>query len=293
MKGLILAGGTGSRLYPSTLSTNKHLLPVYDKPLIYYPLSTLLMAGCKDIAIVSNEAHLNSFQKLIGDGSRFGATITFYPQTSANGIVGALKSARNLNQDDSALVILGDNIFFGGGIGGSFKSLKGDTSASIWVKKVHNPSDYGVLTLDDENIPLEIVEKPRNPNSNLAITGLYYLPQGFINLLDKIEPSERNELEITDLIEYFMKSKKLKVKHLSRGTAWFDAGTPERLFMASDYVRIIQERSGEIVGSPEEVSVRNGLLPIQSFKEITNQMPESNYKESLISIELLAKNEFS
>lgn len=291
MKGVILAGGTGSRLYPSTLSTNKHLLPVYDKPLIYYPLSTLLMAGCKDIALVSNEDHLNSFQKLIGDGSRFGAEVSYFSQSSANGIVGALQSARNLNEDNSALVILGDNIFFGGGIGGSFKSLKDNTSAAIWVKKVHNPSDYGVLTLDGQDNPIEIVEKPKNPNSNLAITGLYYLPKGFINMLDKIVPSERNELEITDLIKDFMKTKQLEVKHLSRGTAWFDAGTPERLFMAADYVRIMQERSGEIVGSPEEVSVRNGLLLAQSFKEICKQMPESNYKESLLSIEILVQDE--
>jgi glucose-1-phosphate thymidylyltransferase len=251
------------------------------------------MAGCRDIAIVSNESHLNSFQKLIGDGSRFGVEITYYSQNSANGIVGALQSAKNLNGDSSALVILGDNIFFGGGIGGSFKTLKGNTSASIWVKKVHNPSDYGVLTLDDQHNPLEIVEKPRNPNSNLAITGLYYFPTGFINLLDKIEPSDRNELEITDLIEDYMNVKKLEVKHLSRGTAWFDAGTPERLFMAADYVRIMQERSGEIVGSPEEVSVRNGLLPVQSFKEITQKMPESNYKESLLCVELLTQDEIS
>jgi glucose-1-phosphate thymidylyltransferase len=289
MKGLILAGGTGSRLYPSTLSTNKHLLPVYDKPLIYYPLSTLLMAGCRDIAVVSNEEHLKSFQKLIGDGSRFGAQVTYFPQTSANGIVGALQSAKNLTDNSSALVILGDNIFFGGGIGSSFKTLKDSTSASIWVKKVHNPSDYGVLTLDGNDNPAEIVEKPINPNSNLAITGLYYFPKGFIRLLDKIEPSHRNELEITDLIEEFMNTKKLEVKYLSRGTAWFDAGTPERLFMAADYVRIMQERSGEIVGSPEEVSVRNKLLSLQTYKEITKKMPESNYKESLLSIELLAQ----
>ena len=248
------------------------------------------MAGCSDIAIVSNEQHLNSFQKLIGDGSRFGAQITHYSQTSANGIVGALKSAKNLNKDSPALVILGDNIFFGGGIGSSLQTLKDNVSASIWVKKVQNPSEYGVITMDDHANPLEIVEKPRNPNSNLAITGLYYFPKGFIELLDKIKPSDRNELEITDLIEDFMQTKNLEVKYLSRGTAWFDAGTPERLFMAADYVRIMQERSGEIVGSPEEVSVRNGLLSIQTFKEMTQKMPESNYKESLLAIELLVQD---
>jgi glucose-1-phosphate thymidylyltransferase len=292
MKGVILAGGTGLRLYPSTISTNKHLLSVYDKPLVYYPLSTLLMAGCRDIAIVSNENELFSFEKLIGDGSRFGIKVNYYPQASANGIVGALQSAKNLTNDSNALVILGDNIFFGGGIGSSFKSLNQSSKASIWVKRVHNPSEYGVLTLGPEGNPIHIVEKPNDPKSNLAITGLYYFPSGFVNNLTNIKLSNRNELEITDLIETFMGEKRLNVHFLSRGTAWFDAGTPERLFMASDYVRILQERSGEIVGSPEEVSLRNNLISVESYESNARNMPSSNYRESLLSIELLSQEKF-
>jgi glucose-1-phosphate thymidylyltransferase len=292
MKGVILAGGTGSRLYPSTISTNKHLLSVYDKPLVYYPLSTLLMAGCRDIAIVSNESDLVFFEKLIGDGSRFGAKVNYYPQASANGIVGALQSAKNLSNDSNAMVILGDNIFFGGGIGSSFKSLNESSKASIWVKRVHNPSEYGVLTLGLKGNPIDIVEKPKDPKSNLAITGLYYFPSGFVNNLTSIKPSNRNELEITDLIQTFMNDKRLNVQHLSRGTAWFDAGTPERLFMAADYVRILQERSGEIVGSPEEVSLRNNLISVETYESNARNMPISNYKDSLLSIELLSQEEF-
>lgn len=292
MKGVILAGGTGSRLYPSTVSTNKHLLSVYDKPLVYYPLSTLLMAGCRDIAIVSNESDLVFFEKLIGNGSRFGATVNFYPQASANGIVGALQSAMNLSTDSNTLVILGDNIFFGGGIGNSFKSLTESSSASIWVKRVHNPSEYGVLTLGPDGTPIHIVEKPKDPKSNLAITGLYYFPSGFVNKLANIKPSNRNELEITDLIETFMSEKRLNVQYLSRGTAWFDAGTPERLFMAADYVRILQERSGEIVGSPEEISLRNNLISLESYERTATNMPNSNYRDALLSIELLIQGEF-
>lgn len=250
------------------------------------------MAGCRDIAIVSNENELPSFEKLIGDGSRFGAKVNYYPQASANGIVGALQSAKNLTNDSHALVILGDNIFFGGGIGSSFKSLNQSSKASIWVKRVHNPSDYGVLTLSSEGNPIHIVEKPIDPKSNLAITGLYYFPSGFVNNLTNIKSSNRNELEITDLIETFMGEKRLDVHFLSRGTAWFDAGTPERLFMASDYVRILQERSGEIVGSPEEVSLRNNLVSVEYYENNARNMPSSNYRDSLLSIELLSQEKF-
>ena len=248
------------------------------------------MAGCKDIAIVSNEHHLLSFQEILGNGSQFGASLSFLPQANADGIVGALKSANKFIDSENALVILGDNIFFGGGIGHSFKDLEESDVASIWVKRVHNPSDYGVLTLGEFGEPIQIDEKPKETNSNLAVTGLYYFPKNFDKNLVQIAPSARNELEITTLIEIFLKQKRLEVKYLSRGTAWFDAGTPERLFMSADYVRILQERSGEIVGSPEEVSLRNHLISIEDYKRVVFGMPNSNYKESLLDIELLAKN---
>lgn len=286
MKGLILAGGTGSRLYPSTVATNKHLLTIYDKPLIYYPLSTLLMAGATDIAIVSSEGQLGNFRTLLGNGETLGIKISYLAQTSSNGIIGAIQAASSFLGEDNALIILGDNIFFGGGIGATFRNISASNSAKVWVKKVSNPEDYGNITIDEFGVPSEIVEKPSKPQSDLAVTGLYYFPKSFSGRLIDIAPSRRNELEITSLIETYLQQKNLDVNYLSRGTAWFDAGTPERLFMAADYVRILQERSGEIVGSPEEVALRNGLVSQRFFDSVVDHMPQSNYRDQLQEVTL-------
>ena len=286
MKGLILAGGTGSRLYPSTIATNKHLLTIYDKPLIYYPLSTLLMAGATDIAIVSSEEQLGNFKSILGTGENLGIKISYLPQTSNNGIVGAIQSASSFLSEDNALIILGDNIFFGGGIGASFKNVHESSYAKVWVKKVTNPQDYGIITINESGVPKAIVEKPLHSQSDLAVTGLYYFPTSFSTRLNEILPSNRNELEITSLIETYLQQECLDVNYLSRGTAWFDAGTPERLFMASDYVRILQERSGEIVGAPEEVALRIGLISQKDFDSVVSNMPESNYKNQLREVTL-------
>jgi glucose-1-phosphate thymidylyltransferase len=286
MKGLILAGGTGSRLYPSTVVTNKHLLTIYDKPLIYYPLSTLLMAGATDIAIVSSQGQLDNFRAILGNGTEFGIKISYLPQISSNGIVGAIQSASSFLKEDNALIILGDNIFFGGGIGASFTNISSSDRAKVWVKKVSNPEDYGIITIDETGVPRSIVEKPSKSQSDLAVTGLYYFPKSFSGRLEDITPSRRNELEITSLIETYLHQNSLDVNHLSRGTAWFDAGTPERLFMAADYVRILQERSGEIVGAPEEVALRIGLISQHSFDLTVANMPASNYKDQLREVTL-------
>jgi glucose-1-phosphate thymidylyltransferase len=286
MKGLILAGGTGSRLYPSTVATNKHLLTIYDKPLIYYPLSTLMIAGATDIAIVSSESQLVNFQTVFGNGQELGVNISYIAQTSNNGIVGAIQSASSFLCESDALIILGDNIFFGGGIGASLKNIAATNHAKVWVKKVSNPEDYGIIAIDESGDPIEIVEKPSKPRSDLAVTGLYYFPESFSGRLSQIIPSWRNELEITSLIDLYLSQKILDVNYLSRGTAWFDAGTPERLFMAADYVRIIQERSGEIVGSPEEVAFRNGLISQNSFELLVASMPASRYKDQLCEVSL-------
>jgi glucose-1-phosphate thymidylyltransferase len=284
MKGVILAGGTGSRLYPSTVSTNKHLLPVFDKPLIYFPLSTLLMAGISELVIVSDPTNLEEFERLLGFGERFGVDIKFAPQTSSNGIVGALQSAEKHIGSDPALVILGDNIYFGGGIGASLNGIKDQSHARIWIKQVSNPSEYGVITLNHNLQPVGIVEKPKTPASNMAITGLYYLPSGFIELIHNVKPSERNELEITSLLSIYLEKEELDIETLHRGTAWFDAGSPDRLFMSADFVRIIQERTGQIVGSPEEVAFRNGMISAIDFKNQVLSMPASQYRETLLEI---------
>ena len=284
MKGVILAGGMGSRLYPSTVSTNKHLLPVFDKPLIYFPLSTLLMAGISDILIVSNSNHLDDFKKLLGSGTQLGAKIEYVAQASSNGIVGALQSAADYIGSDSALVILGDNIYFGGGIGSSLNDIHNLNQAKIWVKQVSNPSDYGVIYFDQNQNPVEIVEKPTAPRSNLAVTGLYFLPSKFVELLPEVKSSARNELEITSLLSIYLNNQNLTVETLHRGTAWFDAGSPDRLFMSADFVRLIQERTGQIVGSPEEIAFRNGMISSGQFSDLVHGMPPSQYKETLLEL---------
>jgi glucose-1-phosphate thymidylyltransferase len=281
MKGIILAGGTGSRLYPNTAASNKHLLPVYDKPMIYFPLSTLIMAGIKDVVIVSNAEYISLFKNLLADGAHLGINLSYTEQPKSDGIVGALISAANLVKDSDALVILGDNVFFGGGFGATLEGLSINNTAKIWVKQVGNPKDYGILSLDPQGRPVSVEEKPKTPKSNLAITGLYYFPKEFVSKLSEVSASARGEYEITSLIEGYLKDETLEVKNLRRGTAWFDAGTSDRLFTTSDFVRIIQERTGQIVGSPEEVTFRQGNISIDELKSLIHRMPTSTYKTSL------------
>ena len=281
MIGIILAGGTGSRLYPNTAASNKHLLPVYDKPMIYFPLSTLIMAGVTEIVIVSNEEDIPSFRKILGNGSHLGLVIQYREQPKADGIVGALIAASREVVNSDALVILGDNIFFGGGFGETLEGLSSSKAAKIWTKQVSNPTDYGILALDNNHKPASVDEKPTHPKSNLAITGLYYFPPSFTQRLVQVTPSLRGEFEITSLIENYLEEGNLEVKHLRRGTAWFDAGTSDRLFMTSDFVRIIQERTGQIVGSPEEVTFRKGNISSTQLSQLIKKMPTSNYRNSL------------
>ena len=284
MIGIILAGGTGSRLYPNTAASNKHLLPVYDKPMIYFPLGTLIMAGIKEIVIVSNVEYIAAFQNLFKDGSHLGLQINYVAQPESDGIVGALISAAGSVRDSDALVVLGDNIFFGGGFGATLDNLDSNKKAKIWVKQVSNASDYGILTLNEAGVPISVEEKPKTPKSNLAITGLYYFPNDFVQQLSQIESSARGEFEITSLIEHYLNNLALEVKFLRRGTAWFDAGTSDRLFMTSDFVRIIQERTGQIVGSPEEVTYRKGNITSEEFRSLIDVMPQSSYKSSLSEV---------
>jgi glucose-1-phosphate thymidylyltransferase len=278
MIGMILAGGTGSRLYPNTATSNKHLLPIYDKPMIYFPLSTLIMAGIKDVVIVSNAEYISSFRNLLADGTHLGINLSYAEQPKSDGIVGALASASNLVKDSDALVILGDNVFFGGGFGATLEGLSTNKTAKIWVKQVGNAKEYGILSLDSQGRPFSVEEKPKTPKSNLAITGLYYFPMEFVSKLSEVSASVRGEFEITSLIESYLSKNTLEVKYLRRGTAWFDAGTSERLFTTSDFVRIIQERTGQIVGSPEEITFRQGNISLDELKSLIHRMPNSTYK---------------
>ena len=239
------------------------------------------MAGIKDVVIVSNAEYISSFRNLLADGAHLGIDIHYSEQPNSDGIVGALNSAASLVKDSDALVILGDNVFFGGGFGATLEGIATNKSAKIWVKQVSNAKDYGILTLDNQGRPISVEEKPQTSKSNLAITGLYYFPTDFVTKLTKVGASSRGEYEITSLIEDYLSEDALEVKHLRRGTAWFDAGTSDRLFMTSDFVRIIQERTGQIVGSPEEITFRQGNISIDKLKYLIDLMPNSTYKMSL------------
>ena len=239
------------------------------------------MAGIKDVVIVSNAEYISSFKNLLADGTHLGINLSYSEQPKSDGIVGALISAANLVKDSDALVILGDNVFFGGGFGATLEGLSTNDTAKIWVKQVGNAKDYGILSLDPQGRPMSVEEKPKTPKSNLAITGLYYFPKEFVSKLSEVSASARGEYEITSLIEGYLSEESLEVKNLRRGTAWFDAGTSDRLFMTSDFVRIIQERTGQIVGSPEEVTFRQGNISIDELKSLIHRMPTSTYKTSL------------
>ena len=239
------------------------------------------MAGIKDVVIVSNAEFISSFKNLFADGAHLGIKLSYTEQPKSDGIVGALISAANLVKGSDALVILGDNVFFGGGFGATLEGLSMNKTAKIWVKQVGNAKDYGILSLDPQGKPISVEEKPKTPKSNLAITGLYYFPKEFASKLSEVSASSRGEYEITSLIESYLSQDMLEVKYLRRGTAWFDAGTSDRLFMTSDFVRIIQERTGQIVGSPEEITFRQGNISVDELKLLIHRMPNSTYKISL------------
>ena len=284
MKGIVLAGGTGSRLWPITISTSKQLVPVYDKPMIYYPISTLLLAGVRDILIITTPSDQASFQKLLGDGAKFGIRLTYAAQSVPEGIAQALIIAKEFLRDDSFLLILGDNIFHGAGLGNNLRTEIPKSGAHIFTYIVDHPSEYGVLEVDDKGNPISIEEKPANPKSSLAVTGLYFFDNRAIGVAEKIEPSARGELEITSVIEYYLKSKELTYTNLSRGTVWLDTGNPKSLHDASSYIRVIEERTGLKIGCIEEISFQNGWLTKEKLQEQILLMKNAEYNKYLAKI---------
>lgn len=257
MHGLILAGGQGTRLAPISSGVNKHLLPVFDKPMIYYPITTLMLAGVKQITLVCNPNDVENFSKLLGNGHEFGVSLDYRVQAVSDGIVGALKAAKTNNDGESLAVILGDNFFFGSGVGQSLSEAFNMQGALCIVKTVSNPSAFGVCLLED-GLVVDIEEKPHSPKSNLAVAGLYFLDGSWSRRLDEVVPSARGELEITDLLAQFASEKALRARVVSRGTVWFDLGTVSDLFAASKFVEVIQRTSSTLVGSPHEASVIRG-----------------------------------
>ena len=284
MKGIILAGGTGKRLWPITLATSKQLLPIHNKPLIYYPISILMQSNIRDIAIITTSDDKVSFQKLLGDGSQFGLKFSYLVQENPGGIAQAFIIAKNFIGDDNVGLILGDNLFYGSGL---FEILpKGliAKGSKIFTYHVSNPSDYGVLTVDENGNPMEIEEKPKNPKSNLAITGLYFFDNKVIGYAEKIKPSARGELEITEIMQIYLDSDDLHYINLPSGTAWLDTGNPNSLSDATQFVRVMEDRTGKKIACLEEIAFANGWINRQNLIDRIKYFNGSSYGIYLQSI---------
>lgn len=285
MKGIILAGGAGTRLYPLTMVTSKQLLPVYDKPMIFYPLSTLMLAGIREILIISTPQDLPNFRKLLGSGEQYGLKLSYCEQPSPDGLAQAFLLGRDFIGDDCCAMILGDNIFYGNGFGRILRSAvanaENEKRATIFGYYVQDPERFGVVEFDQEKRVVSIEEKPENPRSNYAVTGLYFYPAGVSDLAGQVKPSARGELEITTLNDMYLSLGILDAQILGRGFAWLDTGTIESLAEASDFVRVIQNRQGIEISAPEEIAYRNGWISREELLNAASQFGKSPYGEHL------------
>ena len=280
-KGIILAGGIGSRLHPLTQVISKQLLPVFDKPMIYYPLSTLMLAEIKEIAIISTPLDLPKFKKLLGSGKQWGLKLTYLEQKKPNGIAEAFILAEKFIKDSPCCLILGDNIYHGNNFSKILKEADNDDeNSTVFTYQVKDPERFGILNLDKKGRPAKIIEKPKSPKSNLAITGLYFFPKGVSSKAKKLKPSKRGELEISDLNQSYIKDKKLKVKILNRGFTWLDTGTFDSLLEASNFISLVQNRQNTIVACPEEIAFLNKWINKSDIKKAIKDM-QSTYGEYL------------
>jgi len=277
MKGIILAGGTGTRLWPITEGVSKQLLHVHDKPMIYYPLSTLMLAGIREIAIITTEQDQPSFKRLLGDGSTLGINIKYFIQHAPNGIAEAFILCENFIGSSPVALILGDNIFHGQGVGRNLRNFSDPRGAHIFAYQVNNPQDFGVVVLNDVLSPVDIVEKPTNNPSNLAVPGLYFYNSEVTKMAKLVKRSKRGELEITSLNLMYLENKSLEVSVLSRGTAWFDGGTVKALHEATSYIKSIEERQGQKVGCIEEISWRNKWITDKDLKNKAAKYQNNEY----------------
>jgi glucose-1-phosphate thymidylyltransferase len=281
-KGLILAGGTGSRLHPLTQIINKHLLPIYDKPMIFYPLTTLMFAGLTEYVIVTTSSAVPMFKSLLGDGSQWGLRIAYRIQDHPGGIAEGLRIARPDLEGSNIALILGDNIFYGSGLGAILRDARDrNEGATVLSYDVANPSAFGVISYDDAGNPVAIEEKPVNPKSRSAVTGLYLYAPDVLDIAAAQTPSARGELEITDVNLAYLKQKRLRVAPLGRGIAWLDGGTDEDLFNAGQFVKVIEDRTGLKISCPEEIALRLGLIAKSDFQRLVEQMPLSAYRTYL------------
>lgn len=287
MKGIILAGGAGTRLYPLTMVTSKQLLPIFDKPMIYYPLSTLMLAEIREILVISTPADMPRFQDLLGDGSQFGVYLSYKVQPSPDGLAQAFLLGEEFIGDDSCAMILGDNIFYGNRFTEMLKNAarKADEGyATIFGYYVDNTEGFGVVEFDKNGNVLSIEEKPQKPKSQYAVTGLYFYPTGVAKEAKKVQPSERGELEITELNNIYLREERLQTQIMGRGFAWLDTGTMENLLEAGEFVHMIQKRQSIIISAPEEISYRNGWIDTQTLVEATEKYGKSSYGKHLRTV---------
>jgi glucose-1-phosphate thymidylyltransferase len=285
MKGILLAGGSGSRLHPMTLAASKQLLPVYDKPMVYYPLSTLLLAGIREIMVISTPEDLPQFRRLLGDGRRFGVRFAYAVQPKPEGIAQAFLIANDWIAGSSCALVLGDNIIHADHLSRLLQqAAKGETGATVFAYQVRDPERYGVVNFDAAGLAIDLVEKPTVPASNWAVTGLYFYDRHVSEIAPTIRPSARGELEITDLNKAYLEAGTLRVERLSRGCAWLDAGTPDSLLQAATFVQTIQSRTGNLVGCPEEVAYRMGYISADTLRGHARDLGKTDLGRALMEL---------
>lgn len=284
MKGIILAGGSGTRLHPLTLAVSKQLMPLYDKPMIYYPLSVLMMAGIREILVISTPHDLPMFRKLLGDGNQLGCTFSYAEQPKPEGLAQAFIIGENFIGNDSVALILGDNIFYGSGFANLVKSCTNPDGGIVFAYHVNDPERYGVVQFDGQMNAISIEEKPKQPKSNYAVPGLYFYDNSVVGIATNIKPSERGELEITEVNNTYLKRKALKVALMNRGTAWLDTGTFDSLMQASTFVQVIEQRQGLKVGCIEEVAYRMNFITKSQLIELAKPLEKSGYGDYLMRL---------
>lgn len=281
MKGIILAGGSGTRLWPITKAISKQLMPIYDKPMIYYPLTTLMQAGIRDILIITTQDDQAGFQRLLGDGSQWGINLEYAVQPKPEGLAQAFIIGEEFIGGDKVALVLGDNIFYGAALDDSLRACTDPDGGIVFAYKVSDPERYGVVEFDDQNQAVSIEEKPVQPKSNFAVVGIYFYDNDVIEIAKKVQPSARGELEITSINAEYLRRGKLKVQTLDNGDVWLDTGTISSLTDAEDFVRVVQTRTGQIVGSPEKTAFQNGWINRQQLDEIAATLKKSGYGEYL------------